>query len=685
MTTQHCLLVRDGTFVALGPSGDITGDRGAQPDGLFARDARHLSRWQLTVDGSTPTVLVPASPAGPGAPATAFAVLTPPGSRAEAPAHTVFREQAVTEGAFTERIRLSSNRGEPSTTMLALTVDADFVDQFELRSDHRWYEKPHAVRTRAALPDGVEFGYRRSEWRSRTVVTAQPAPDAVEETGSGARRLVWLLRLAPHGAAEVALRVDAHPHGAPEPATTGADPFLSAPALPRLPGRGATPGLPSDLGPDLGRDARPDLAGVDEAGGPDEGWSGPELARACAQGLAELAALRVSATGPEGEPLKVPAAGVPWFLALLARHAVVTSLFTVHSRPELASATLLALAGSQATTEEPERVAQPGKIVHELRHGELAHFGQVPYGRYYGSVDSTPLFLALLGAHAAATDDGKLALRLQRHARAAVDWMFHHGGLADGGYLRYRADEGGLANQSWKDSPGSICFADGTRAKGVITAAAAQGYAYEALRQAAYLARHHWDDAAYAERMEAEARSLRARFVADFWLPEQGFTALALDGQGRRVDALASDAGHLLWTGILDAEHGEAVGRRLLEPDFFSGWGIRTLAAGQEAYHPLSYHRGCVWPHDSAIAALGLARYGLHDEAREVCRGLLDLAASADFHIPEAIAGYGREEHAEPVPYPHACSPQAWSAATPFAILTALTAATPSDTPTPSC
>jgi glycogen debranching enzyme len=644
-TTHHCLLVRDGTFAAVAPSGDITGERGPQPYGLFARDARHLSRWQLTVDGGTPTVLVPASTGtsaiGPSAHATAFAVLTPPGSRAEAPAHTVFREQSVTEGRLVERIRLSSNRGEATSTLLALTVDADFADQFELRSDHRWYEKPHAVRTRAALPNGVEFGYRRREWQSRTSVTAAPAPDAVEETGSGARRLVWVLELEPHGAAEVTLRVEAHPHGAPEPAPdAGPDPFLSAATH--------TPG--------------------------GEDW--PGLADACAQGLAELAALRVAAIGPDGEALRVPAAGVPWFLTLLARHAVVTSLFTLPSRPELATATLLALAASQATAEDPERIAQPGKIVHELRHGELAHFDQVPYGRYFGSVDSTPLFVALLGAHAAATGDDKLAHRLERHARAAVEWMFRDGGLADGGYLRYRADQGGLANQSWKDSPGAICFADGTPAKGVITASAAQGYAYEALRQAARLARDCWGDAAYADRMEGEAARLRERFLADFWLdgpgpgPGQGFPALALDGEGRRVDALASDAGHLLWTGILDQEHGEAVGRRLLEPDFFSGWGIRTLAAGQEAYHPLSYHQGCVWPHDSAIAALGLARYGLHEQARAVCRGLLDLAASAEYHLPEVIAGYGRGEHAEPVPYPHACSPQAWAAAAPFALRT---------------
>ncbi|MGK5532663.1 amylo-alpha-1,6-glucosidase [Streptomyces sp. URMC 129] len=637
MATTHCLLVRDGTFVAVGPSGDITDERGSHPLGLFARDARHISRWQLTVDGSTPTVLVPATTTG----SSATAVLTPRGSRAEAPALTVFREQTVSDGALTERIRLSSNRGDASSALVALTVNADFADQFELRWDHRWYDKPHAVRTRASLPDGVEFGYRRREWSARTVVTARPAPDAVEETGSGARRLCWLLDLPPHGSAELTLRVEAHPNGAPEPQAAGAADVFPADAV-----------AETEVPP---------------------GW--PELARACAQGSADLSVLRVAATGPDGEALRVPAAGVPWFLTLLGRHALITSLFTLSSRPELAAATLLALAATQATAEDADRIAQPGKIVHELRHGELAYFRQVPYGRYFGSVDSTPLFLMLLGAHAEATADDKLAHRLERNARAAVDWMFEYGGLREHGYLLYRADAGGLANQSWKDSAGAICFADGTPAKGVIRAAAAQGYAYDALRRTARLARTAWGDASYADRLEDAAHRLRQRFRADFWLREHDFPALALDGDGRRADALGSDAGHLLWTGILTQDHGEAVAERLLSAEFFSGWGIRTLAAGQEAYHPLSYHRGSVWPHDSAIAALGLARYGLHDQARALARGILDMAARHDYRMPEVIAGYARADHPDPVPYPHACSPQAWSAASPFALLTAVAAA----------
>ncbi|MDK1474321.1 glycogen debranching N-terminal domain-containing protein [Streptomyces sp. 549] len=645
-SAEHLLLFHRGTFAAVGPSGDITGARGPSPDGLFQRDARHLSRWQLTVDGTVPTVLVPASE-GP----VAASVLTPRGSRAEPPAHTVFREQSVTDGTFTDRIRLTSNRSAPETARVALTVDVDFADQFELRSDHRWYDKPHAVRTRQVHPDGLEFGYRRAEWHSRTTVTADPVPDAVEETGSGARRLVWEVELPPHGTAELTLTVTAHPHGLPErtaaPPADPADPVAAQHTEPV--GHAAAP-----LGPAA-------------AGGR---W--PELVRAAEQGLSDLAGLLVPATGPDGEELRVPAAGVPWFLALIGRHALLTSLFALPYRPSLAAATLPALAATQATEADPSRIAEPGKIVHEVRHGELAHFRQVPYGRYYGSVDSTPLFLVLLGEYTEHTGDTGPARRLERHARAAVEWMFRDGGLDERGYLLYRPDRGGLAHQSWKDSPGAMCFADGRRADGVIAAAAPQGYAWDALRHTARLAATLWGDEATAARLTAAADDLRARFIEDFLMPEHGFPALALDGDGRRVTALASDAGHLLWSGLLGQELGEQVGRRLLRPDFHSGWGIRTLAAGQDAYHPLSYHRGGVWPHDTALTALGLARYGLHEEAAEVARGLVAMAGRNGHRLPEVIAGYGRADHPAPVPYPHACSPQSWAAAAPLALLTAV-------------
>ncbi|MER5209478.1 glycogen debranching N-terminal domain-containing protein [Streptomyces sp. NPDC002838] len=642
MTDRHHLLVYGGTFAAVGDGGDISGVRGGtSPDGLFVRDARHLSRWQLTVDGAVPEALSPVADGD-----TARCVLVPRGGRTEPPAYTLFREQAVGDGSFVESLRVTSNRPVPTAVRLAVTADADFTDQFELRSDHRTYAKIGATRSRQVLDDGVEFTYQRGEWRSCTTVKADPAPDGVEETGTGARRLVWTLELEPHGTAELTLRVMARPHG-----------DKRALRVPRSPAA-VNEQLLSLEGEFVEGVAFP------------TGW--PELAAACARGLADLASLQVPATGPDGEELRVPAAGAPWFLTLLGRDALLTSLFALPYRPRLAAATLPALAATQATETGVDAVAQPGKIVHEVRHGELAHFGQVPYGRYYGSVDATPLFLVLLGAYVEHTGDADLARRLEPHARAAIGWMLDHGGLTSRGYLVYRADQGGLANQNWKDSPGAICSADGTRPTGPVMAAGAQGYAYDALRRTAWLARTAWDDQTYAALLEQAAGDLRDRFQRDFWMPEHSFPALALDGEGRQVDALASDAGHLLWSGLLDKEYGESVGRRLLEPDFFSGWGVRTLASGQPAYHPLSYHRGSVWPHDNALITLGLARYGLHDEARSVAHALVDAATATGHRLPEVLAGYGRDSHAEPVPYPHACVRESRSASAPLALLTAV-------------
>ncbi|AXK34553.1 aminotransferase [Streptomyces armeniacus] len=649
--TGQRVLVRDGTFAVLDGRGDIrteadsAGAPGVSggPYGLFRRDARHLSRWLLTVGGTEPTLLVP----GPDG-AHGTAVLTPPGVRDQPPAYTVFREQEVKGGALRERVRLVGNSAAAVTVTVTVAVDADFADQFELRGN-REYAKPGAERTCEPHADGVEFHYRRGEWHSRTAVTARPAPDRATEAADGARLLHWTLTVPPHGAVALELRADTHPFGAPpaveavEAVEAGSAPVASPPAEP---------------------DGEPD----------------GDLARACAQGLADLAALRIPATGPDGEPVRPPAAGIPWFLTLFGRDALLTSLFTLPYEPALADATLLALAATQADRTDPERVAQPGKIVHEIRHGELAHFGQVPYGSYYGSVDSTPLFLVLLGARTERTGDDTLARRLEGHARRALDWLFRHGGLDDRGYLVYHADEGGLANQNWKDSPGAVCTTDGTQAEGAIAVAEAQGYAYDALRRGARMARTAWADPDFADRLEHAADALRDRFRRDFWMPRHGFPALALDGDGRQADALASDAGHLLWSGILGREDGVRVGRRLLEPDFFSGWGIRTLAAGQPAYHPLSYHRGSIWPHDNAVAALGLARYGLHEEARALARGLLAAAARHEYRLPEVLAGYGRDTAGgRPVPYPHACSPQAWAAATPLALRTALESSPPGD------
>ncbi|PGH47446.1 glycogen debranching N-terminal domain-containing protein [Streptomyces sp. Ru87] len=656
--TGHHLLVHDGTFAGVNDCGDISGKRGPTPDGLFARDARHLSRWQLTVEASAPQVLVAAGQAGPDRPLAA--VLTPPGSEEEPPAYTVFREQAVADRSLVERIRLASNRPGPVLARVALTVDADFADQFELRFDDRQYEKPGAVRSAVEKAGGVEFGYERvgssaadRTWHARTVVGSQPVPDAVTRLGEGtARTLEWQVRLPPHGEAEVVVQASALPSG-----EAAAPPALRTPAAA------------------VARIARENAAFSAAAPRPRDviGWT--ELARSCEQGLADLAGLRAPAAGPDGEALRVPAAGIPWYLALFGRNSLFTSLFTLPYRPELAAATLAALAATQGGSYDPDRQEQPGRIVHEVRHGELSRFRQVPYGRFYGAVDSTPLFLTLLHAYTEETSDPALAVALEKQARSAVEWLFGDGGLSDRGWLACGPESAagrGPAGQGWKDSPGALCFGDGVRPQGAVAVAEAQGYAYDALLRTARLARSVWDDAPFARSLEEAAGALRERFHQAFWVEEAGFPAQALDGAGNRAEALGSEAGHLLWSGILDQERGTAVGRRLLEADFFTGWGIRTLAAGQAPYHPLSYHRGSVRPHDNAVIVLGLARYGLTEQVLEATRGLVDAAAAHGWRLPEAMAGYARGDQPAPVPYPHSRRPHAWAAAAPLALLTAV-------------
>jgi glycogen debranching enzyme len=623
------VLVNDQVFMITTPAGDIEEGGPDGPRGLFHGDTRHLSRWVLTVDGVRPRVLT----AGRGAHAFRPVLAPPATGGRSAPPYSVFRTQAVDSAGLAERLRVVNHLAEPVTVRLAYEVDADFADQFEVRSD-REFAKPDGRRTRTGTPTGLELVYTRKDWVVRTVVTADPPPP---EPG----RLEWTVEVPAGGEAVVT---------------------LAAGGEIRDPERVAA------------RAAAADAAFLGDAAATRTG--DPDLDACVRQGLADLATLRVPApTDPE---LRVPGAGVPWFLTLFGRDSLLTSYFALPYLPGLAAATLRALAVTQGTVTDPSRVEEPGKIVHETRSGELSHFGQVPYGRYYGTVDATPLFLVLLGAYREATGDGMLAAELEPAARAALGWVLR--GLAgDGGpgYLTYRPDPAGLANQCWKDSPDSICAADGTPVTGAVAVCEAQGYAYDGLRRAAVLAREVWGDPAYADELERAAGALRDRFLADFWLPDEKFVAVALDGAGRPADALTSNPGHLLWSGLLDGDRGRAVGQRLADPEFFSGWGVRTLAAGQPPYHPISYHRGSVWPHDTAIAVAGMARYGLRDEAARVAEGLIAAGRGNGDRLPEVLTGFAREAatgtaRSEPVPFPYSCSPQAWAAAAPLLIATHL-------------
>ncbi|MBG0566120.1 amylo-alpha-1,6-glucosidase [Actinoplanes aureus] len=578
---------------------------GSATDGFFVDDCRHLSRLVLRVPGPPLRVLR----GDPGS-----TVYAPDTGRHADPPYAMVRRREVRPGRLIESLELTSFATTPQTIPVHYELAADFADQFELRSAGT-FDKSDAIRGADVSGGRLSYSYARRGFTRTT--TVEPAP-AAELARDGIR---WSVLLPPRESVTLRVTVSA-----------------SAPAE-------AGDRIPAGPAPTVARD---------------------DLASCVRKGLSDLDALSMPAPGVPGAV--VPAAGAPWFLTVFGRDSLLTSLFALHHRPELAAGTLRVLAATQGRTTDDSRVEEPGKMIHEIRRGELATTGEVPYARYYGSVDATPLFLMLLAAYHEVTGDDQLVRQLEQAARAAAGWMLGPGGLPTG-YLRYRTDLPGLVHHCWKDSADSIVFTDGTQAAGPIAVAEAQGYAYRALLGTARLATRVWDDPAWSTMLTATAAGLRDRFAADFRLPD-GFVALALDANGTAVDAPASNAGHVLWCGLLADDWAATVASRLAGDDFFSGWGVRTLAAGQVPYHPLSYHRGGVWPHDTAITVAGLAAAGYRAEAASIADGLLAAASYTEGRLPEVMTGLARERGHGPVPYPHSCSPQAWAAAAPLLLLT---------------
>jgi glycogen debranching enzyme len=388
---------------------------------------------------------------------------------------------------------------------------------------------------------------------------------------------------------------------------------------------------------------------------------------AVAQGAEDLGALRIF--DPDFPERAVVAAGAPWFMTLFGRDSLLTSWMALIVDPRLAQDTLQTLARFQGRAVDPRTEEEPGRILHEMRFGSARSLSLGGGTVYYGTADATPLFVMLLGELRRWGLAADVVDSLLPAADEAMKWIEDYGDRDGDGYVEYqRATDRGLANQGWKDSWDAIRFADGRLARGSIALCEVQGYVY-----GAYLARAHFadelGDAATAARFRSRAAALKTAFNRDFWLEDRGWFAMGLDGEKRPIDALASNIGHCLWTGIVDQDKAQAVADRLLSPEMFSGWGIRTLASNMVGYNPLGYHVGSVWPHDNAIIAAGLTRYGFVDEAHRVIVGMLDTAGFFGGRLPELFGGLSRDDVPFPVSYPSSCSPQAWAAASPLLFL----------------
>jgi glycogen debranching enzyme len=600
---RNLVLKENYSFLVADEDGGVDGGE----KGLYDRDTRFLSRYVWELGDGFQTLLV-------HAPRPDRLELRQARIHGHAQEVGVRRDVSIGGCRLGDELVVANTGRTPQRLTLRLRLAADFSDLFEARG---WYRPARAAPAAIVGDAVVSYRFTASDGvQQATEVRFSTAPDSLDARGAA-----FELALEPQESWRV--RVDTV--------------------------------MTNPLGEEL---------------------AGPTYAawRAC---FAELVSAFPSAALKQAvDDLRslllftragpVPAAGVPWFVAAFGRDALLTSHLLLPFRPDVAEGTLRYLAGLQATGEDAFRGAQAGKIPHEMRFGELARTKVVPHAPYYGTVDATPLFVTLLGAVADVTGSDALVEELRPAWEAALGWMRGAGDPDGDGFVEFVAGSNDgkarLGVQSWKDSSDSMAHADGSLARGLVAVSEVQGYTYAAYRTAARFYRRLGDEGA-ERRWQASAEDLQRRFQEAFWLDDLGTYAMALDGDKRPLRVASSDAGQLLWTGIVPPHVAPRLVRSLFAEDCYSGWGFRTLGTGERRFNPVSYHNGSVWPHDTALIAAGLERYGFRDEARRVARDVLALAeAQPDGRLPELVAGYARDE-GPPVPYPSACRPQAWDAA----------------------
>lgn len=616
-------LVEGSCFCISAANGDIHSEL---PHGVFHEDTRILSGWSMTVNGQS---LEPLAAETKEPYRALFIGRVPRGDGYADSPLIVERLREVADGVI-EEITIRNYSGNPVECSVSVGVDSDFADLFEVkeaRVQRRWEV------VRGADGDSLIISAAWQDLRKAVLVR-----------GRGA--------VATAGALTYQAVVPAYGHW-----TTR---LSVAPAGQKY-------------------FSRPVRHGTSQSDRRHQEWvakiprlqmTNRSIERTLRRSYDDLGALRIE--DPAYPERIVVAAGAPWFMTLFGRDSLWASEMALPVDPSLALGTLQTLADRQGKVVDPVSEEEPGKILHEVRLGVSSGLALGGKSVYYGSVDATPQFVMTLASVSRWGFAKETIAALLPNADRALDWVRNYGDKDGDGFVEYcRLNDHGLLNQGWKDSWDGINFADGTLAEPPIALCEVQALVYSALQARAWMA-YDGGDAGLAAQLTDEAAALKKRFNEAFWLPERGYFAVALDGRKRPVDACASNMGQCMWHGIIDDDKVPMVAERLMSPEMFSGWGVRTLATNMGAYNPASYHNGSVWPHDNAIIAAGLMRYGFVEEAQRIATALLEAADYSDGRLPELFCGFSREQVTEPVPYPTACSPQAWAATTPIMLITSL-------------